>query len=107
MAGFGPATASLGALSFRLHQELADKHDGYKNWGYTRSTATSLTEGLQSNGQSGGDWLAEGGSRAQGAGGQIGSDDTVDGPAWITRRSGDKSERISEVGGVAQVYASP
>ena len=39
---FGPATASLGALSFRLHQELAEKHNGHANWGYSPSTGTSF-----------------------------------------------------------------
>lgn len=35
---FDRASSSLGELSFRLHQELADDHDGLKQWGYSRST---------------------------------------------------------------------
>ena len=106
---FGPPTASLGALSFRLHQELADKHDGYKNWGYCRSTASSFMEGPQSarafEGSGSEDWLSQGGSRAQEAGVHAISDE--DGaPSWLTRGRGSQSEVIGEVGGVAQVYVT-
>lgn len=103
---FGPPTASLGALSFRLHQELADKHDGYKTWGYRRSTASSFMEGSYSarafEAAGGEDWLSQGGSRAQEAGVHAISDE--DGaPPWLTRGRGSQSEVIGEVGGVAQV----
>jgi glycine/D-amino acid oxidase-like deaminating enzyme len=99
---FGPSTASLGALSFRLHQELADKHDGKTNWGYSRSTGTSLMEGSRSSGPQSEDWLAEGGSRADVAAMHEYHSDSV-GPAWLTRRKGDEVEMLSEHGGVAQV----
>lgn len=106
---FGPPTASLGALSFRLHQELADKHDGYKNWGYCRSTASSFMEGSQSarsfEGSNGEDWLSQGGSRAQEAGVHAIRDEDG-GPSWLTRGRGSQSEVIGEVGGVAQVYVA-
>ena len=61
---FGPATASLGALSFKLHKELADEYGGKEKWGYCRSTGTSLTEGKPKGGKTGYDWLRDGGSRA-------------------------------------------
>ena len=61
---FSPATASLGALSFNLHKELADEYGGKENWGYSRSTGTSLTEGKPKGGKTGYDWLRHGGSRA-------------------------------------------
>ena len=97
---FGPPTASLGALSFRLHQELADEHDGPKNWAYSRSTGTSLIEGSRSSPQE--DWLAEGGSRADVAAmHEYHSDER--GPTWLRRRQGDSVEMLSEHGGVAQV----
>ena len=60
-------------------------------------------EGSQSDGRRGEDWLMDGGSRAQVAavheyqGGGAG-------PAWLSRKSGDNVENISEEGGVAQVY---
>ena len=100
---FGPPTASLGALSFRLHQELADKHDGAKQWGYSRSTGTSLMEGSPSKGPQPDDWLFEGGSRADVAAMHEYHGDEI-GPAWLTRRRGDNVEMLSEHGGVAQVY---
>ncbi len=97
---FGPPTASLGALSFRLHQELADKHDGLKNWGYSRSTGTSLMDGSHSTSR--GDWFAEGGSRAETAAiHEYHSDGR--GPKWLRKRQGDSVEMLSERGGVAQV----
>jgi glycine/D-amino acid oxidase-like deaminating enzyme len=99
---FGPPTASLGALSFRLHQELADKHDGPKNWAYSRSTGTSLMEGSSSHSGQGEDWLAEGGSRADVASMHEYHSDGR-GPAWLRRKQGDSVEMLSEHGGVAQV----
>ena len=104
--GFGPATASLGSLSYRLHRELAEQHDGQKNWGYNRSTATSLSEGSGGSAAQGEDVLGNGGSRSQEATKSFisGGDDA---PGWLTRGMWDKSERISEVGGVAQVYVCP
>lgn len=100
---FGPATASLGALSFRLHDELAKKYDGMKRWGYSRSTGTSLVDGGGgATSAGGGDWLNEGGSRAEAAGVHEYGNDGV-GPRWLKRREGDQVEAISEEGGVAQV----
>ncbi|TKA77860.1 hypothetical protein B0A55_05153 [Friedmanniomyces simplex] len=99
---FGPPTASLGALSFRLHKELADAYDGQNVWGYSRSTGTSLAEGRQKRGAKGGDWLSDGGSRAETAGRHEFVGDNV-GPAWLTRRQGDKVETIGENDSVAQV----
>lgn len=99
---FGPATASLGALSFKLHKELADKYDGPTHWGFSRSTGTSLTSDGRLDGPRGDDWLRDGGSRAQVAGvSDFGSPD--DGPAWLTRRKGDSLDVISSDGTTAQV----
>ncbi|EMD40494.1 hypothetical protein CERSUDRAFT_91225 [Gelatoporia subvermispora B] len=39
---FAPALAPLGALSFDLHRELADKHDGRRRWGWAESVSYSL-----------------------------------------------------------------
>ncbi|RMY79961.1 hypothetical protein D0864_08865 [Hortaea werneckii] len=99
---FGPATASLGALSFKLHKELAEENNGKEKWGYSRSTGTSLTEGSQQDGSTGYDWLREGGSRADAAGVHKFAGDN-DGPAWLKRRQGDNLELISEDDSVAQV----
>ncbi|KAK5169644.1 uncharacterized protein LTR77_005621 [Saxophila tyrrhenica] len=90
---FGPATAGLGELSFRLHSELAAQHNGRDKWGYSPSTGTSMMEGPQSMG---------GDSRARAAATHEYAGDKT-GPAWLTRREGDRVETLSEHGGVAQV----
>ncbi|KAF2724902.1 FAD dependent oxidoreductase [Polychaeton citri CBS 116435] len=99
---FGPATAELGALSYELHRKLAERYDGQKEWGYSKSTGTSLSEDGRLDGPRGDDWLRTGGSRAEVAGVHkfAGEDD---GPAWLARRKGDVLEAISEDGGVAQI----
>lgn len=67
-------------------------------------------EGSRSYGGSGGDWLADGGSRAEAAGAHVVGDKDQDvgdvggAPGWLTRGKGSESEVIGEVGGVAQVY---
>ena len=61
-------------------------------------------EGSPTNGPRGEDWLFEGGSRAQVAAKHEYRGDEA-GPAWLTKKEGDKVEMISEDGGVAQVYA--
>lgn len=97
---FGPAVASLGALSFDLHKQLAEEHDGRKKWGYSTSTGTSLTQEPHT-GARGDDWLRDGGSRAE----QAGTHEFVEGsgPAWLTRRNGARVEVISEDETTAQV----
>ncbi|KAI9512846.1 FAD dependent oxidoreductase [Russula earlei] len=65
---FRRATASLGALSFDLHRQLAEEHDGARRWGYSPSTAFSLPEArTPPNGKKGEDWLLEGRSRSTSA----------------------------------------
>ncbi|TIB38064.1 hypothetical protein E3P77_02281 [Wallemia ichthyophaga] len=39
----GPDSNSLSQLSWRIHQDLADKLDGPRNWGYRRVTALNLS----------------------------------------------------------------
>lgn len=38
----GPRTASLGQLSFNLHVDLAEEHDGANQWGFDMSPSYSL-----------------------------------------------------------------
>ena len=61
-------------MSFRLHRELANAHDGQNQWGYCESTAFSLVmeeAGTDRNGIGtkekvrGEDWLLHGTSRAE------------------------------------------
>lgn len=69
---FSPQLAELGALSFRLHKELAEEFDGRCRWGYSESVAFSLTEttdldnlpGTQQESR-GEDWLFEGQTRSR------------------------------------------
>lgn len=68
---FNPHVESLGALSFRLHRELAERHGGARKWGYAGSHVYSLSvdgagvdgEGKKKKGSSG-DWILDGTSRA-------------------------------------------
>jgi len=104
---YSGSVAPLGALSFRLHRELAAEHDGRRTWGYSRSTGTSMVPGRGAGAKTrtgrGEDRLRqnEGESRDKLAG-------THDfhsgaGPAWLTRREGDRIEVISEDDTTAQV----
>lgn len=69
---FSPASASLGALSFRLHRELAEQHDGQRRWGYAGSHVYSLSisgKGVYKSrskpaSRADDDWLSSGTSRA-------------------------------------------
>ena len=62
---FAPPLSKLGKLSFDLHKQLAEQHNGYDAWGYSQSTGISLAETIsERNGSTGDDWLMEGVSRA-------------------------------------------
>ena len=104
---FSSSSAPLGALSFKLHKELAEKHDGVKKWGYLPSTALSL--GIDEDigvgrGQRVEDWLMQDASRANAAG--TGDALNPDGsPAWLTRQNAGSLEVISS-DGCAQVDPS-
>ncbi|KAL9013426.1 MAG: hypothetical protein Q9173_001869 [Seirophora scorigena] len=95
---FSAASISLGRLSFDLHKELAEKHNGYKNWGHTRSTATSLAETVGDDGEA--DWMGEGASRAKAAKRIAENDDTR--PVWLAPRHG-RPDIIDKGHGTAQV----
>lgn len=105
LIGFVPSVAPLGALSFKLHKELADKYNGSEKWGYSRCTGTSLTRQPQSKlkpGARGEDWIRYGGSRAA-ASGTINEFVQGTDPAWLTKEAGNKLDVISGEGTVAQV----
>jgi glycine/D-amino acid oxidase-like deaminating enzyme len=103
--GFVPSVAPLGALSFKLHKELAEKYNGAERWGYSRCTGTSLTRKSKSKSKSGArgeDWIRYGGSRAA-ASGTVNEVVERAGPAWLTKEVGHELEVISDEGTVAQV----
>lgn len=93
--------APLGALSFKLHKQLADKHGGDKKWGYSHSTGTSLSLDSDVVGGSGEDWLKNGTSRADAASNNP-SQDAL-GPAWLTQTDGASLEIISRDNSTAQM----
>ncbi|KAH0005157.1 FAD dependent oxidoreductase, partial [Aureobasidium melanogenum] len=100
---YGPASAPLGLLSFKLHKQLADEHDGAQKWGYARSTGASFAEGEDpiEEADKEGEWLEKGRSRAEVAGAHEYFEG--EGPAWLTRRKGDGYDVISADETVAQV----
>jgi len=99
---FAPSVAPLGALSFKLHKELAEKFNGKETWGYSRSTGTSLTQDTDSAvSGSGEDWLRDGTSRANAARLHTSSEGIR--PLWLTKKNGDSLEVISGDDTVAQV----
>ena len=100
--GFAPSVAPLGALSFRLHKELADRFNGKKLWGYSQSTGTSLSQESESAvAGSGEDFLRDGTSRAQAAGAVPPLD--ADGPVWLKKVEGGSMEVISKENSTAQM----
>lgn len=101
---FGPASAPLGSLSFRLHKQLAEEHDGAHKWGYARSTGASFAESedvVEDEDDKEGEWLEAGRSRAEIAGTHDFGEG--EGPAWLMRRKGDGYDVISADETVAQV----
>ncbi|KAF2191073.1 FAD dependent oxidoreductase [Zopfia rhizophila CBS 207.26] len=98
---FAPSVAPLGALSFKLHKELADKNSGRKTWGYSESIGTSLSQDSEVVGGSGEDWLQNGTSRAQAAGNRPSADSTS--PVWLKRDKGGSLEVISRENSTGQI----
>ena len=98
---FSPTVASLGALSFDLHKQLALQHDGSTKWGHSKSTAASLQT---PTGKRGDEWLREDVSRAEAAA----EHDLVRGrvPNWLKRRIRDDVEIMSDGDNTAQVFVS-
>ena len=99
---FAAPVAELGALSFRLHTELAAQHNGRERWGWSRSTGTSLASSASRGLGSGHDWLRQGGSRAETKAKHEFWGDR-EGPAWLAKREGESVDVISADDSTAQV----
>ena len=97
---FSSSLARLGALSFDLHKELAEKNDGYNAWGYSQSTSTSLAETIGNH--EGADWLREGASRAAAA--ENISQSGGRGPNWLKHKG--NLDIMSDGRTTAQVYVA-
>ncbi|RMZ71630.1 FAD dependent oxidoreductase superfamily [Pyrenophora seminiperda CCB06] len=101
---FAPSVSSLGALSFKLHASLAQTHSGRKTWGYSPSTAISLSQDSESAiGGSGEDWLENGTSRAQAANHDAPSKEQAAVPGWLRRTPDGTMEVISSERTTAQI----
>ncbi|KAH9871921.1 hypothetical protein J1614_006179 [Plenodomus biglobosus] len=103
---FAPSVHSLGALSFKLHAELASKYAGRATWGYAPSTGISLTQDSESDSAvsgSGEDWMESGSSRAQLASHNRPWEEKTVGPEWLRRTPEAVMEVISRHGTTAQI----
>ena len=92
---FTPSLARLGELSFDLHKQLAEEHNGQERWGYSPSSGSSLEEQVTS----GGDWLSEGTSRSVTA--TKTAQGESKGPMWLKSR--DNLNVMSDGSSTAQV----
>ena len=100
---FSKPLSKLGALSFDLHKQLADEHNGFEKWGYCPSTATSLEETI---GEGDDDWLGEGLSRVRAAAKKQKNQDREvngDAPPWLKLSDPSKLDIISRGDTTAQV----
>jgi len=101
---FAPSVASLGALSFKLHTELAQTHNGRATWGFLPSTGISLSQDSEAAVTgSGEDWLENGTSRAQLASHNRPWEEEPAGPEWLRRTKEGIMEVISRDGTTAQI----
>ncbi|KAI0033390.1 hypothetical protein K488DRAFT_69881 [Vararia minispora EC-137] len=95
---FPSSTASLGALSFRLHASLARAHAGRATWGYAPSLAYSLASASAvPSSARGEDWLFDHSSRARMARAPA---PPARLPAWLAPA---RAETISSAESTAQV----
>ncbi len=98
---FAPSLSKLGKWSFDLHKELAEENNGYEEWGYSKSTGTSLAENIEmSKNHNGADWLMEGVSRATAA--ENTSPSSGNAPTWLQSKG--SLDVLSSGITTAQVY---
>ncbi|THH17409.1 hypothetical protein EW146_g3410 [Bondarzewia mesenterica] len=101
---FSKASASLGELSFDLHRKLAEDHNGGREWGYSSSTAYSISDSQSTSAGKGEDWLFSGTSRALMASGLAQKEGGA--PDWLAvgREKGSAIvDMISDASSTAQV----
>ncbi|KAJ4377637.1 hypothetical protein N0V83_000465 [Neocucurbitaria cava] len=101
---FAPSVSSLGALSFKLHADLASAHSGRATWGYAQSTGISLSQDSESAvSGSGEDWLESGASRASVSNHNRPWEEEAAGPPWLRRTKEGIVEVISKDRTAAQI----
>ncbi|KIX02783.1 uncharacterized protein Z518_08725 [Rhinocladiella mackenziei CBS 650.93] len=111
---FNPSVSSLGALSFRLHREWAEKHNGPRRWGYAGSHVYSLNvedvgggKGKTGKKARGEDWLLEGASRAGVARANSETDVHIVGSGGMVNDDGTPAVFTPHVGGTMETIAGP
>jgi glycine/D-amino acid oxidase-like deaminating enzyme len=106
---YAPNVLPLGELSFALHKELADRHDGFRKWGYAPSTGISLgsPEDDDEEGERAEDWLLEGTSRSavadRNSRSKADRHDRSIAPKWLRKGLKQRLDTISEGDSTAQV----
>ncbi|KAF2828732.1 FAD dependent oxidoreductase-like protein superfamily [Ophiobolus disseminans] len=102
---FAPSVAPLGALSYTLHAQLANAHNGRTTWGYAHSTGISLSQDSEEEAVSGSgaDWLESGTSRALLASHNRPWEEERICPEWLRRTKGATMEVISRGETTAQI----
>ncbi|KAI5794466.1 FAD dependent oxidoreductase superfamily [Peziza echinospora] len=116
---FSSSVADLGALSFSVHKELAEKHGGREKWGYAGSIGVSLiTPGIVAELHSSKEderwesWLFQGTSRAEAAVTPAPSEPSValegtaaaDMPPWLQLSGHPQVEVISRPDSTSQIH---
>ncbi|KAF2133164.1 FAD dependent oxidoreductase-like protein superfamily [Dothidotthia symphoricarpi CBS 119687] len=102
---FAPSVSSLGALSFKLHSDLASAYAGRATWGYAQSTGISLNQNDNDAAVSGSgeDWLENGTSRVNLVGHNRPWEEGLAGPEWLRCVQDGGVEIISRGGTTAQI----
>ena len=101
---FQPSVASLGALSYREHESVAEKEGGCEKWGYAKSVTVSYQPGTKPAHGKDEDWLSAGSSRADAVDERREKYHDGEIPPWLRRSSGDAIEVLDGDGGTAIVY---
>ena len=90
--GFSPSAAELGAFSFDLHKQLAERFDGRNKWGWSQTTVIDLDimgspkKGNKNRLGEGWDWIQSGESRVTAAK-SSGDDELGEYPPWLNNFS--------------------
>jgi glycine/D-amino acid oxidase-like deaminating enzyme len=108
---YSSAVLPLGKLSFSLHKNIAEKHNGRDKWGYSGSTGVSLGAPVDPDSpddtaehEGGEDWLLQGTSRAQVAERNKGHTKQIDyKPSWLRVGKRQECELLSTEESTAQV----
>ena len=93
---FSPSAAELGAFSFDLHEQLAERFDGRNKWGWSQTAVINLDvtgspkKGSKNRLGEGWDWIQSGESRVTAAEPtkDSGDDESGECPPWLNNFAG-------------------